>query len=209
VLTLPVTFAGTLTTDPLIVTATATDVASGATATGRDADTLVQAVALVVSKTAGSDTYSPGGQGTYTIVLRNTGTSDALGVSLVDALPAGVTLAGELTCTAVGNASCGLLNGAPGDATFGATGARLGGGDSALTFVARVAFAANLTADPLVNTATASDSVSGAVVSASQSSRPGEIVAVPTMSPAALAVLALALVLLGLAQAQRTRRSPG
>ena len=61
VFTAPVAFAAGLNANPLVNTATATDVASGATANGSDSDALVGAAGLAISKTDGSATYSPGG----------------------------------------------------------------------------------------------------------------------------------------------------
>ncbi len=205
----PVAFAADLRTDPLVNTATATDAASGSSATSSDSDTPVLAnVALTLSKSDGTNTYRPGGQGVYTIVVGNTGLSEALGVSLVDMLPAGVTLAGEVTCSAAGNASCGTVTGAPGGSTFGTSGARVGGGaGNTLTLAAPVAFAADLRTNPLVNTATVSDSASGSVATASDSdAREGQVVAVPAISPQGLALLVLFLLLSGITTARHRQK---
>ena len=51
-------------------TATATDVASGNTASGSDSDTLSAVVTLGVAKTDGSATYTPGGTATYTVTVQ-------------------------------------------------------------------------------------------------------------------------------------------
>jgi len=168
--TVPVAFASGLTTDPLINTATATDVPSGATGSGSDSDTRAPAVTLVVTKTDGSPTYTPGGSATYTITIKDTGSTDALNVTIADALPPGVTLNGTVTCVATGTASCGTVSGTAGQTNFGATNATIAaGGANMLTFAAPVAFSASLTDNPLINTATATDIPSGASGSGSDS----------------------------------------
>jgi len=170
VFTVPVTFAAGMTTDPLINTASASDVASGVTANGSDSDTLASSVTLAVAKTDGSATYTPGGTATYTVTVTNTGLSDALNVTVADALPAGVTLTANATCTAGGASSCGTVTGTTGQASFGATAARVNAGAAnALTFTVPVAFAAALSANPLVNTASATDLASGATANGSDS----------------------------------------
>ena len=170
VYTVPVRFAPTLASDPLVNTATATDVPTGVTASGSDSDTRSLAVSLAVVKTDGSTTYVPGGTATYTIMVTNGGLSDALDVTISDALPSGVTLSGLVTCSATGNAACGTVTGAAGQTSFGATAARVGAGaGNSLALTAPVAFAAGLATDPLVNTAQALDLVSGATGNGSDS----------------------------------------
>ncbi len=164
--TVPVAFGANLAADPLVNTATATDAPSGATASGSDSDARSLNVVLAVAKTDGSATYTPGGAGTYTVTVTNSGSSDALGVDVVDALPPGVSLAGNATCVATGNAACGTVAGTVGQSSFGATGARVGSGaGNALVFTVPVAYAAGMTADPLLNTATANDLPSGSSAS--------------------------------------------
>ena len=168
--TVPVAFSAAMSTNPLVNTATATDVASGAMANGSDSDTLAANVTLAVAKTDGSATYTPGGTATYTVTVTNTGVSDALDVSIADPLPAGVTLTANATCVAAGTSICGAVTGTAGQTTFGATGARVDvGAGNALAFTAPVAFAPGLSANPLVNTATATDVPSGASASGSDS----------------------------------------
>jgi uncharacterized repeat protein (TIGR01451 family) len=160
VFTAPVAFAPTLADDPLVNTATATDLASGATASGSDSDALDAQPALAIAKTDGSDTYAPGGTGTYTVVVTNTGLSAALSVTVSDALPAGVTLTASALCVPAGTANCGTVTGGAGETDFGTNGASIGaGGGDSLTFTAPVAYTADMTTDPLVNTAVASDGV--------------------------------------------------
>ena len=115
------------------------------------------------TKTDNSATYAPGGTGTYVVTVRNTGTSDALDVTVNDPLPVGVTLTGTVQC--VGQRHRNLRHGhrqrGPDDVRDTGAGLGTGAGDS-LVFTAPVAFASSLTDDPLVNTATATDLASGA-----------------------------------------------
>jgi len=168
-ISVPVAFDSGLTLDPLVNTATASDL-SGATTSASDSDARAATVALAVTKSDGSATYTPGGTGVYQVVVTNAGPSDALDVTLADALPAGVTLTANVSCVATGNAACGTVGGAAGQASFGAASARVGAapGD-AVTFTAPVAFAAGLATDPLVNTATATDTPTGNSASGSDS----------------------------------------
>jgi uncharacterized repeat protein (TIGR01451 family) len=170
VFTVPVAFAPGMSTNPLVNTATATDLGSGASASGSDSDTLVAAAGLAVTKTDGSVTYTPGGTATYTIVVTNGGPSNAANLTVADNLPAGVTLNANATCVATGAATCGTVTGAIGGISLGTTGATLGAGaGNQLTFTAPVSFAATLATDPLVNTVTASDPAAPGPVSASDS----------------------------------------
>jgi len=158
VLTAPVAFAASLTDDPLVNTATATDIASGATGSGSDSNVRAAVLALAVAKTDGSATYTPGGTATYTIVITNSGPTNALALTVNDPLPAGVTLNGTVTCAAAGSATCGAVTGAFGQTTFGTTNATLNAGAAnSLTFTAPVAFAAGMSTDPLVNTVTVTE----------------------------------------------------
>ena len=170
VFNVPVSFAPGMTTDPLVNTATATDVPSGATGSGADSDTLAASVALSVTKTDGSATYTPGGTAAYTIVVTNAGPTNAGSVTVTDNFPAGVTLAAAATCVPTGAATCGSVVGATGASAFGTTAATIAAGaGNQLTFIAPVKFAAGMTTNPLINTATASDPAAGVPVSASDS----------------------------------------
>ncbi len=170
VFTVPVSFAPTMITNPLVNTATASDVPTGTSANGSDSNTLAAQVSLAVVKTDGSATYTPGGTATYTITVSNGGLSTATNTTITDALPAGVTLTGNVTCVAGGTSACGTVTGTTGQTSFGSTGAVVASGPAnALVFTVPVAFAAALTTDPLVNTANASDGPSGATGSGSDS----------------------------------------
>ena len=170
VFTVPVAFASGMSTNPLVNTAAATDIASGTTANGSDSDTLSSNVTLAVAKTDGSTTYTPGGTATYTVTVQNTGVSDAQNVTVADPLPAGVTLSANAVCLANGTSSCGTITGTTGQTSFGATAARINvGAGNALVFTAPVAFASGMSTNPLVNTATATDVASGATASGSDS----------------------------------------
>jgi len=170
VFTVPVAFAASMTTNPLINTATATDIPTGTTANGTDSDVLAANVVLAVAKTDGSPTYTPGGGATYTVTIANTGLTDALDVTVADPLPAGVTLSGNVTCVANGTSACGIVSGTTGQGSFGAATARVNaGGANTLAFSVPVAFASGMTTNPLVNTASATDNTSGSTASGSDS----------------------------------------
>src|SRR5207237_8997441 len=107
---------------------------------------------------------------TSTGTITDAGLSDATNVTVSDALPAGVTLTATATCDAAGSASCCSVTGLAGQTSFGTTGASIAAGaGNSLKFTALVAFAAGMTTDPLVNTATASDVPSAANGSGSDS----------------------------------------
>jgi uncharacterized repeat protein (TIGR01451 family) len=166
----PVAFSAALATDPLVNVATASDLASGASASASDSDARSGSVILAVTKSDGNATYTPGGTATYTITVANTGLVDALNVGVDDALPAGVTLSANASCVASGAATCGTVSGSNGGTSFSVAGATIAhGAGNGLTFTVPVAFSAALTANPLINTVTASDLVSGVSASASDS----------------------------------------
>ncbi|QIL78792.1 DUF11 domain-containing protein [Diaphorobacter sp. HDW4A] len=66
---------------------------------------------LAITKAAGS--YVAGSPLVYTIVVSNNGPFDVTNARVTDALPAGITSA-QWTCTAAGNASCGVAAGTGG-----------------------------------------------------------------------------------------------
>lgn len=84
-----------------------------------DADFGYQVVAnLFISKDDSSATYTPGGSGTYIIVVGNYGPSNVTGATVSDTLPLGVTLSGPVTCVATGSASCSTPIGDTPDSSF-------------------------------------------------------------------------------------------
>ena len=196
----PVAFAAGMTANPLVNTATASE-AARPPVSASDSDTLSQQVSLTVTKTDGSTTYTPGGTAAYTIVVTNTGVSDAVNVTVSDSLPSGVTLNASVTCTPVGNASCGTVTGSAGQASFSATGAHVGtGGGNSLTFTVPVTFGLNLTANPLTNQVNVTDVASGATASASDSdslnqtaTTLGKTIAPASIAPGGAATLTITL----------------
>lgn len=70
--------------------------------------------ALTVTKTNGSATYRPGTTSTYTIVVGNTGTGAANGATVLDNLPAGMTLSAPWTCVASAGSTCPASGGTAG-----------------------------------------------------------------------------------------------
>ena len=78
-----------MTADPLVNTASATDLASGMSTSASDSDALTLGVALAVTKSDGSATYTPGGSAVYTVVVTNAGPSNAASVTVSDVFPAG------------------------------------------------------------------------------------------------------------------------
>ncbi|MCQ4163558.1 DUF11 domain-containing protein [Tahibacter harae] len=157
-ITLPVSFAPGLTTDPLVNTAAASDPGDADGAAASDSDVLLASAGLTLTKDDGAATYVPGGTATYVLTLTNAGPSNANAVSLTDNLPAGVTLTGVPACLPVGTATCGTITGSAGGGAFSVAGATLPAGPpNGLTYSLPVAYSAGLTADPLVNTAIATD----------------------------------------------------
>ncbi len=170
VFTVPVAFAPGMTSNPLLNTATATDIATGSTASATDTDALMPQVSLSVTKTDGSASYTPGGTATYTVTITNGGLSNATNVTVNDPLPAGVALTANATCAPTGAANCGTVTGTTGQTAFGTTGAQItAGAGNSLVFTAPVSFAPGMATDPLDNTATALDVLSGAGGSATDS----------------------------------------
>ncbi len=125
---------------------------------------------LAVSVTDGSATYTPGSTGTYTVTVTNSGLAAATNLNISDALPSGVTLTAAPGCTPAGTATCGAISGSAGGSSLTATGASLAtGAGHSLVYTLPVAFAPAMTADPLVNIASASASNAPAPVSGSDS----------------------------------------
>jgi uncharacterized repeat protein (TIGR01451 family) len=144
-----VSFGPAMTADPLEVTATVTD--SNATplvTTDTVSSTLRLESDVSVAKTSPQATYSPGGTGTYSVVVANAGPSQVTGVALTDTAPTGMTL-GAWTCAGSGGASCPAASGSGNLAVTGITLPRNG----SLTYSLAASYALTATADPIVNTA--------------------------------------------------------
>ena len=73
---------------------------------------------LRVVKDDSSLTYTPGTSGTYTITVTNLGPADVLNATVLDNLPAGISLTGPVTCVATGSASCTVSIGTTGGISF-------------------------------------------------------------------------------------------
>lgn len=163
VVTYTITVVATATPSPTVVnTATVTPPANGECDGGNcSASTSTPAGALTsmtVTKDDGNTTYTPGGTGTYTIVVTNAGPSTANNVSVDDPFPAGVTLAAAVTCTPAGAAGCGTITGAVGATGFSVVGATVAvGPGNSITYTVPVAFASTMTQGSLVNNVTVSE----------------------------------------------------
>ena len=154
---LPVQFDSSMTSASITNTATTSSPSDpGGPHSASDTDTLAAQTSLAVTKTDGSSFYTPGGTATYIVTVSNNGPSDANAVSVSDTLPAGVTIAGTVGCTANGVADCGSVSNTANSFSASAAGIGAGAGNS-LVFTVPVNFAANLLTDPLVNTVSVSD----------------------------------------------------
>ncbi len=133
------------------VTNTASVTGNGVTSAKASATVSVLVSDLSISKTDGSATYTAGNPISYTIIVRNSGPSNATGVSITDTVPA--TISGITTnCTASGIASCGT-NGSSGNA-ISYSGVNINAGAANyLTITVNGLISAGMT-EPLVNTAT-------------------------------------------------------
>src|SRR5206468_2984940 len=74
-----------------VATATAANDTNPANNSAEDTDTLTPQSDLKITKTDGTTTAVPGTSTTYTIVVSNSGPSNAVGQQVSDPLPAGVT----------------------------------------------------------------------------------------------------------------------
>ena len=90
-------------------------------------------VLLSVTKSNGTGTYAPGGSATYVIVVSNSGTAAASGATVVDNLPAGVTLSAPWTCAASAGSSCPASGGLVGGAVVSLSATVAAGGTITLT----------------------------------------------------------------------------
>ncbi|MDX2004680.1 MAG: hypothetical protein SFU83_05320 [Meiothermus sp.] len=110
-----------------------------------DTNSIVPAVDLAITKTAGASTAVPGSTLTYTLVARNNGPNPVTGATLTDTLPSGVT-GGSWTCAASSGSSCP----ASGSGNIAANVSLLSGGTATFSLVVTVSPAATGT---LSNTA--------------------------------------------------------
>ncbi|HEY6942292.1 DUF7507 domain-containing protein [Dokdonella sp.] len=135
-----------------------------------DADALSPQADLMVSKTDGSASATPGGTITYTIVASNAGPSAVAGATVVDAIPASITGAtwacagtGGATCPATGSGNINATVNIPvgGNATFTVTGTLSATATGTLSNTATIAAPAGTT-DPTPgnNSATDTDTLS-------------------------------------------------
>ena len=157
---IPVNFAASLTTSPLVNTATAT--ATGSTdATASDSDTRAALVNLSLVKTATpAGTYLPGSALNYSLVLTNNGPSAASGITLSDTVPASVTVSGW-TCSA---------SGAGADCDTGSAGTGASGSGNAIALNA-IALGAGESVTVSIS-GTAQLSATGAIVNTASASPP-------------------------------------
>ena len=88
--TVPVSFAASLADNPLLNTATANDLASGANGSATDSDTLAAQADLAITKTDGVVSVAPGTTTTYTIVVTNNGPGNVVGATVTDVMPAAI-----------------------------------------------------------------------------------------------------------------------
>ena len=99
--------AGSLTNTATISLATGATDPNPANNTASDTDTLTPRADLSVAKSDSPDPVAPGGTLTYTIQVTNLGPSSSTGMTLVDALPPGVSFVsstpGAPTCTLAAN----------------------------------------------------------------------------------------------------------
>ncbi|MBP8297114.1 MAG: DUF11 domain-containing protein, partial [Burkholderiales bacterium] len=156
---LTITVSGTVSpsaTGNLVNTATVTSGTSQSDPTpgnnsATDTDTPAPQTNLGITKTDGSATYTAGAAISYTIVVSNTGPSNATGASVADTVPAAITGV-TANCVATGTASCGA-NASVGNAvSFTGVNINTGAGNF-LTITVSGTVSPSATGD-LVNTAT-------------------------------------------------------
>src|SRR5439155_428806 len=108
---------------------------------------------LAIVKTDGVATYTPGGVVSYTITVTNGGLSDAVGASVADAVPAGLT---NVTWTSASSGAASVTSGGSGSGnSLAATVSIAAGAGNAVVFTVTGTALSSLTGN-LVNTATVS-----------------------------------------------------
>jgi uncharacterized repeat protein (TIGR01451 family) len=173
------------TTGPLVNTATVTTTSSDPSS-ANDTSTFETAVTpapadLSITKTASDDTPVIGFEVTYTIVVTNNGPGTAADVVVTDALPAGTTLVSSSPgCSGTTTVTC-------------AVGTLAAGGSATITLVVTMPPTPGTVSNAASVTTSSTDPGSGndAATVAVESHLPLE--AIPTLSPIALAFLALTL----------------
>ena len=123
-------------------------------------------VILVATKDDASLTYTPGSTATYTMVILNTGVTQAEDVDITDSLPAGATIA-SISCSPLLTASCGTLTGAAGDSSFSYNGAVLPALTGSVTITLGVNFASDMSAGSITNRVSVVDNTSTSSTTAS------------------------------------------
>jgi len=113
--------------------------------------TPLPSVDLSITKTDGSPTYTPGNVITYTIVVSNVGSSNAIGASVADAIPPAIT-GTILNCVANGAASCGTNVSVGNNLSY--TGVNISAGAGNFLTITVNGVVAPATTGNLVNTAT-------------------------------------------------------
>ncbi|MEP7137055.1 MAG: GEVED domain-containing protein, partial [Chloroflexota bacterium] len=154
-----ITVSGTVasaTTGNLVNTATVTAGAgqtdpTPANNTATDTDTPNPITDVAITKTDGSATYTAGNAISYTIVVSNTGPSNATGASVADTIPAAIT-GTTITCVASGTAVCGVNASAGNALSF--TGVNIPVGGANFITITVSGTVASATVGNLVNTAT-------------------------------------------------------
>ncbi len=135
VLTVDVAFASSMTAATITNTANVIDNTSGVTTSASDINARAVVADVAIAKSATGTTYTPGGTDTYTLTITNAGPSDAIGATVADILPAGVTLSGAWSCTPEGSGSaCAAASGGTaGDSSISATIDVIDGGTVTIT----------------------------------------------------------------------------
>ncbi|HEU4662562.1 MAG TPA: hypothetical protein VFS55_00885 [Dokdonella sp.] len=101
---------GTLANTATVAPPAGTGDSVGGNNSATDTDTLAPSANLAIAKSDGSGAATPGAVVVYTIVASNAGPSDAIGATVVDAIPASLTGA-SWTCVASGGAACSIASG--------------------------------------------------------------------------------------------------
>jgi uncharacterized repeat protein (TIGR01451 family) len=159
-------------TGNLVNSVTVTPPGAGTPATATDTDTPAPVSDLTASKTDGATQYTPGGQTVYTIVVGNTGPSDAIGAVVTDPKPSQVTT-WTWVCGAPTGGATGCDGAASGSSNFSDT-VNLPVG-STITYTVTAQIAAGATGN-LVNTVTVTPPAGGTPGTATDTDTPAAVV---------------------------------